>query len=87
MQQIAYRKVNVPILLEVDADGQKRPRKIRWKDGNAYAIDKVLKVCRAASTKVGGCGMRYTVRIDGKETHLFEEDGKWFIEEEYIKEV
>lgn len=31
--------------------------------------------------------MRYTVRIEGKETYLFEEDGKWFIEEEYIKEV
>ena len=87
MQEVAYRKVNVPVLLAVDADGQKRPKKIRWTDGNAYAIDKVLNVCRAASTKVGGRGMRYTVRIEGKETYLFEEDGKWFIEEEYIKEV
>ena len=87
MQTIAYRKVDVPVLLAVDADGQKRPKKIRWTDGSAYAIDKVLNVCRAASTKVGGCGMRYTVRIEGRETYLFEEDGKWFIEEEYIKEV
>ena len=87
MQEIAYRKVNVPVLLAVDADGQKRPRRIRWTDGNAYAIDKVLNVCRAASTKVGGCGMRYTVRIEGKETYLFEEYGKGFIEEEYIKVV
>jgi hypothetical protein len=44
-------------------------------------------VCKAASTKVGGCGIRYTVRIEGKETYLFDEDGKWFVEEEYIKEV
>lgn len=87
MQEIAYRKVNIPIILKIDAYGKKHPLKIRWKDGNTYSIDKICNVCKAASTKVGGCGTRYTIQIDGKESFLFEEDGKWFIEEEYIKEV
>ena len=35
----------------------------------------------AASTKVGGTGIRYTVQICGKPTFLFdEENGKWFVE-------
>ena len=37
--------------------------------------------CRAAATKVGGTGIRYTVSICGKQTYLFdEENGKWFVE-------
>jgi hypothetical protein len=31
--------------------------------------------------KVGGVGERYTVRIKGKETYLFFENNKWFVEE------
>ena len=45
-----------------------------------YKIDRLIQRTRAASTKVGGRGMRYTIRADGKETYLFEEDGKWFME-------
>lgn len=36
--------------------------------------------CRAASTKVGGCGIRYTVMIGGHESFLYNEDEKWFVE-------
>jgi len=46
-----------------------------------YEIDRVIQKCRAASTKVGGTGIRYTVQICGKPTFLFdEENGKWFVE-------
>jgi hypothetical protein len=31
--------------------------------------------------KVGGVGERYKVRINGKETYIFFENGKWFVEE------
>ena len=33
-----------------------------------------------AEMKVGGTGIRYTVSISGKETYLFEDEGKWFVE-------
>lgn len=49
-------------------------------DGTIYEIDRILDKRPAASTKVGGCGIRYTVRIRGCERYLFEEDGRWFLE-------
>lgn len=75
-----YNKVYVAVNVDVDVDGNIRPRVLHWTDGHAYEIDRLKQRCRAASTKVGGCGMRYTVMIEGKESYLFNEDGKWFVE-------
>lgn len=62
-------------------DGTARPNRIVFENGHSYEIDRVQRVCRAASTNVGGTGLRYTVRICGKETFLFdEENGRWFVE-------
>ncbi len=59
-------------------DGSARPNKITFENGSSYEIDRVKYVCRAASTKVGGTGLRYTVLICGHETYLYdEENGKW----------
>lgn len=50
-------------------------------DGRKFEIDRLIHRCRAAATKVGGTGIRYTVSICGKQTYLFdEENGKWFVE-------
>ena len=54
------RKVYVPVNLDVDEDGNIRPRLIRWEDGRVYEIDRLKQKCRAASTKVGGCGIRWS---------------------------
>lgn len=35
---------------------------------------------RCASRKAGGVGMRYTVIVNGKESHLYYEFDKWFME-------
>ena len=75
-----YRKEYVTVKLRVDPDGSVRPLSFVWVDGVQYKIDRLIQRTRAASTKVGGRGMRYTIRADGKETYLFEEDGKWFME-------
>jgi len=40
----------------------------------------VLDVRKAASLKVGGRGTRYTVRIKGRQTYLFEDESRWFVE-------
>lgn len=53
---------------------------IRWEDGHIYEIDRLKHKCQASSLKVGGYGIRYTVSICGKETFLYDEDGKWFVE-------
>lgn len=75
------RKVYVEVNVDHRSDGTARPNSIKFEDGMTYEIDRVKFVCRAASTKVGGTGLRYTVMICGKETFLFdEENGKWFVE-------
>lgn len=74
MSEQKCRKVYVPVNLDVDAEGNIRPRLIRWIDGRVYEIDRLKHKCRAASTKVGGCGIRYTVMIGEHESFLYNED-------------
>ncbi|MEG0376750.1 MAG: hypothetical protein RR505_05015 [Raoultibacter sp.] len=50
-------------------------------DGVRFAIDKVSSAHRAAATKAGGCGYRYTISVRGKETQLWFEGPRWFVEE------
>ena len=66
------RKVYVEVNVTHRPDGTARPNFIKFENDEK---------CRAASTKVGGTGIRYTVQICGKPTFLFdEENGKWFVE-------
>jgi hypothetical protein len=45
-------------------------------------VDRVLESRRAASMKVGGHGIRYTVEICGRTKHLWHsDDGRWYVEE------
>ncbi len=74
------RKVYVDVVLRTDRDGNIRPLSIAWENGRTYDIDRLKHRCKAASTKVGGCGMRYTVVICGRETYLFHEEDRWFVE-------
>lgn len=62
-------------------DGSVRPLSIVWEDGRRFKVDRVLDTRRAASLKVGGTGVRYLVRIQNKDTFLFFEDPRWFVEE------
>lgn len=76
------KKTYVTVNVDHRPDGTARPNRITFEDGSSYEIDRVKYCVRAASTKVGGTGLRYTVMICGNETFLFdEENGKWFVEE------
>jgi hypothetical protein len=74
------RKVFVTVLAEHDTIGRCKPLSITWEDGRIYEIDRILDVRQAASLKAGGIGIRYKCRIMGKETYLFDEEGRWFVE-------
>ena len=87
MQKVKYVKQPVAVIVAIDRDGQVRPKKFQWKDGRLYPIDRVCKAERAASTKAGGCGIRYTIMVGGIPRFLYDEDGKWFMEDEVIIEV
>lgn len=83
------KKVFVEVMASFDREGKIKPLSIRWEDGTAYEIDKVLDVRSTAATKAGGQGDRYTITILGREKHLFFERnasfsgnilGRWFVE-------
>ncbi len=73
-------KTYVRVRAETDTDGNIVPTHIIWADDRVFSIDRVLDVRRRASTKAGGLGLRFTVRISGKERYLFYENPRWFVE-------
>ena len=79
-----YRKMLVDMYAKHRRDGKVIPIKFHLEDGTAVKIDRFLHAERAASPKVGGCGMRYTVMIEGAERQVFEDDGIWYIEAEIV---
>ena len=74
------RKVFVEVTAKFDTEGKITPLSLLWEDGTVYEIDRVLDVRRAASLKAGGLGIRYTVKIGGKQSYLYYEEPKWFVE-------
>ncbi len=74
------KKMFVGVTTEWTTEGKIIPTVIKWEDGRKFAVDRVLDVRPAASLKVGGAGIRYTIRVRGKETFLFREQYRWFVE-------
>lgn len=72
-------KKYVPVIVRFDEDGKLRPLVIEFEAGKNYPIDKIVDVRRAACESVGGVGDRYTCRIQGKESYLWFEQGRWFV--------
>ena len=73
-------KTYVRVRAEFDTDGHIIPMQIVWEDERVFEIDRVLDIRRCASTKAGGLGLRYTVRIGAQQRYLFNEDPRWFVE-------
>lgn len=74
------RKIIVDVTARFDTGGKLTPLSLTWEDGTVYLIDRVLDVRRAASLKAGGMGIRYTVKILGRQRYLYYEEPKWFVE-------
>jgi hypothetical protein len=81
------RKVYLRVVAEFDEQGRLSPRALTWEDGRSYPVDRVLAVCPAASFKVGGCGIRYTCRIQGQLVYLFQDGNRWYLEDQTISQT
>ncbi len=77
---MTYRKVYIDVITRFDKNGTILPISILWEDGTQYEIDRVVDIRPAASLKAGGCGIRYTCMIKGREKHIFLENNRWFVE-------
>ncbi len=73
-------KVYVAVNARFSPDGRLVPLSVTWEDGREFPIDRVTDVCRRASMRAGGSGIRYTVEIGKKTTYLYLEEDKWFVE-------
>ena len=73
-------KVYVAVNARFEPDGKVYHMTVTWEDGREYQVDRVLDIRRAASLRAGGRGLRYKVRIGRRETFLFLEGDKWFVE-------
>lgn len=73
-------KKYVKVTATFDCDGSLVPDYLFWDENKRYKIDRITDVRYASSLKAGGCGIRYTCRILGKERYIFLEENKWFVE-------
>ena len=80
MYEPEYRKVYVDVFAVMKRDGTVLPRSFVWEDGERYTIDRVIHIVPAASLKVGGRGIRYTVKIWMNERYIFRDEDRWFVE-------
>lgn len=74
------RKVYVEVTAHFDIEGRITPLSLVWQDGTVFEIDRVTNCLRAVSLKAGGIGMRYTVRIGNRQSYLYYEEPRWFVE-------
>ena len=78
---MSRNKVYVTVTAEFSTEGVLLPKSFIWEDGREYMVDRVKDKRRAASTKAGGVGERYTCMVEGKEVFLYYEDNNmWFME-------
>ena len=80
MYEPEYRKVYVDVFAVMRRDGTVLSRSFVWEDGERYTIDRVLHIVPAASLKVGGRGIRSTVKIGINERYIFRDEDRWFVE-------
>ena len=73
-------KVYVAVNEDRLKDGTILPRSITWEDEVTYKIERILDIRPAASLRAGGAGIRYKVRVQGKDTYLWLEDQRYFVE-------
>lgn len=59
------------------ADGRRFPVMVRV-DGRDYTVDSVMRVKSVGRSEHGEV-LQYAVKIKGKETYIYESNGRWFV--------
>lgn len=71
---------NVDMIACMKQSGVVIPLTLIWDDGRKFDIEKVLDIRRAASTKGGGMGIRYLLKIGKSERYAWLDEYTWFVE-------
>lgn len=78
--KMQFHKAVVKVLVIVATDRTKTPVSLTFEGWEGILYRPCLRRQRAAATKVGGTGIRYTIMIGGRQTYLFEDEDQWFVE-------
>ena len=70
----------VAVRAVTDVDGTVIPKCILWDDGRRFPIERVLEARPARSTKAGGPGTRYLIRVGKRTTYLYFDGTRWYVE-------
>ena len=71
-------RVDVSVKEARDADGNIRPKVLRWHDGREWLVERVLHICRSPDGEFDGT--RYTVLIAGTEKYLYRDGKQWYVD-------
>lgn len=74
------RKQYVEVLATHYIDGGVRPRTIIFADGKTFEIEDVKGSVRAKTERAGETALRYRIVVRGKETYLYCDSGRYFVE-------
>lgn len=74
------RKQYVEVIATHHIDGSVRPQKIIIMAGPAFDVEDVKGVAKAKALSTFEIANRYTIVVKGKETFLYEDGGRWFVE-------
>lgn len=74
------RKQYVEVIATHHIDGSVRPQHIIFAAGPIYDIEDVKGVTKVKTTHTFEIANRYTVVVKGKETYLYEDSGRWFVQ-------
>ena len=80
---IGREKRYVEVDVRFEQDGHLRPLAIRFGPEQVYKIDKIKDVSRPAA-EFGGVGDSYLCLVNGQETNLWLEKGRWFVEAKIV---
>ncbi len=64
-------------------EGAVHPTCVIWNDGTRYSVQNVLDIRPGVSLFANAAGMRYTVRIGGRVTYLYQAGTRWFVEQKH----
>jgi hypothetical protein len=80
------RKVFVTVLAEHDTNGHCKPISITWEDGRVYEINASWTCAKQRPSRPAV--LAYGTNAEsGKETFLFDDEGKWFLRQRNSRPV
>lgn len=70
----------VSVIAKFNELGDVTPLSLFWENGKEFIIDRVVSKKNLASTKGGGVGIRFEIKIKNQTRFLFLHEYKWFVE-------